>query len=101
MTSTQSGFESHFVCLKDSLYTGFLGPASDNPHGRLMSSYGTATLFHQAKEASLRGSYFLPFPNPSCAKMCLHYRRLRGHIFTLYMKRPNLLKLTCSNNLSL
>ena len=91
ITSTQSEFESHFVGLRDSPSTGFFGPGSDNLYGRPMSSYGAAT---SGETSEFEGSYVLPIPNPTLAKIRLHRKRSQGHIFTVCMRRPNSLKLT-------
>ena len=74
--------------------SGVFGPRSDNVHGRPTPSYVAVTFFHQAaKQTSLIGSYLVSFTYPFPVKVHLHCRRLQGHILTLYIKHPNLLKL--------
>ena len=87
--------EISFFGLKDTnLWTGFFGPRSDNVHGGSTPFYVAVTFFHQAaKQTSLMGNYLVSFTYPFPVKVRVHCRRSQGHILTLYIKRPNLLKL--------
>ena len=87
-------FSSPFPSSSSSSSTGSLSSRCDNIYGGPTPPDVAVTFFHKAaKQTSLLKSYLVSFTYPSPTKIRLHYRRLQGHILTLYIKRPNLLKL--------